>query len=200
MTRIQTPSHAEALRVEFKTREPVSPILSNVISPVVVLSDLSGANPAGTGYPRGGLGFTSVAAGGVGTNAQNVVRGVEGRGFVWVVDAVLINKGAIGAAQIRLANGAAIAGLTQGFGFGFTDQRVGDRAPDLFLGVSTPLTAAIDGTQVGNVEFAVVNDSLLIPLGIILGSESDWVSIVNGTTNESMTSTWYWTTYELEDR
>lgn len=199
MSRIQAPAVPEALRTEFKVREPIEPILSNVISPVVVVSDLSGASPAQLGYPRGGMGFISQAAGGAGTNAQCIIRGVSGLGLVWVIEQVLINKGAIGAAQVRLANGVVVGGLTQALGFGFRDQRVASNPPNVFMGSSTPSTATVAGVQVANIEFAVVNDSLLVPLGIVLGSETDWVSVANGTVNESMTVTYYWTAYQLED-
>lgn len=198
--KIQTPEHQQALRDQFKVRDPFELSLEATISPVAIVSDLGPARIASTGYPRNCMGFASIAAGGVGTNAECALRAPAGTGKLFHVTQGMVSKSTTaGIVDINMGNGVALAAATALAAKAFTDQRVGASAPDAILDVLTPITASIDGTRVGRIRFEAADVTVLVPLDVILG-ENDWVAFVQGTTNEALNATFYWTEYLLANR
>jgi len=198
MTTIQSPVPGAKLRTEFKTREPIEIFLHPGIAPVVVVSDLSGPAVGDRGYPRSARGLNVVAAGGAGTNAQAVCVGTAGLGLIFNVTSVTVSKATAGSFRLNYSLGAAIAGLTDETTKAYDDQRISEIPPGLSIQNSTPLTAAIDGSQVAEFLLEAII-SKTIPLNVVLGG-GDFVLVASNTTNESMLASWEWTEYQLEDR
>jgi len=198
VSKVQTPSHSEALRLEFKLRELLEELrVVPIVFPTVPIADLSGATIADTGYPREAMGLVAPGAGGAGTNGQAMCVATGGRGKVYKVTAALVTKPSAGNIQLRSSAADPTAQVQSGNN-NFMDQRVSGTRPDLFIGASTPLTAAIEGTAMAQIRYLGA-DTILLPLGIILG-ETGFVNIVNVTANEAFEVSYYWTEYLLEDR
>lgn len=196
---IQTPRPVQKLRGEYKLREQLDLTLASELVPVVLVDDLSGPSVADPGYPRDAMGIISVPGGGAGTNVQCVCVGTGNRGKIYRINRAIVQKPTAGRAQIQLGLGATITGLTNIVTKGYLDGRVGTEVPDLSIQESTPLTAAIDGTQVGIISFDVADQQLDIDLGWILPG-GEFASIVNQTADEQLRVTYFWTEYLLEDR
>jgi len=200
--RIQNPGAGQALLREYKTGEAPEMILSNIISPVVVISDLSGSAIADVGYPRDCFGFAISAAGGVGTNGQCVLNALAASPpLVYKITGAMISKPSDGRVNIRTVLGSVgIAGLTEmtgdDVGKSWSDFRV-PGFPSLFLGESTPLTAAIDGQTRMTVEVLDLT-SVLVPLNIVMGADGSALVVQSDTANEDLRCGFYWTEYLLE--
>lgn len=197
---IQTPQHAEALRAEFKLRMPPFGLeLAKTIHPMVMVSDLTGGGFPSRAHPREAMGFVSQAAGGAGTVAQNICVSNPGRGLLYVVTLALVNSPAAGEVSLRASRGgAAIAGTTAVTSKSFLDFRHGTTLPDMTLAREAPLTAAVDGDEIGRVQFSAA-DTIAVPLNIVLGG-TDFFLMVNNNENQLLRTTFYWTEYLLEDR
>lgn len=197
----QNPAHVRSLEREFKVRGDMGGlIVSSSISPVVILADLSQGGFPGRGYPRPAMGRCFSATGGAGTNVQATAVGVPGRGKIYLVDKVHVTKPTVGNVQIRLSNGTgAPTAHTAQTGKGYRDARVGGEVPDMFIGVLTPLTAALSGVLVGQAFLGVADEEIEIELGVVLGDATTFVTIANNTTDETMTARWYWREYLFED-
>jgi len=197
--RIQTPQHVDALRAEFKMRFPLSLELGTTLHPMAIVADLTGGGFPSLAYPRDCIGFVSQAAGGAGTNAQNICISNPDRGLVYVLTLALVSKPAAGEVSLRVSQGGgAIAGTTAVTSKSFLDQRQGTTLPDLTIAREAPLTAAVDGEEVGRVQFSAA-DTIAVPLNVILGG-NDFFLMANNDANELMRTTYYWTEFLLEDR
>jgi len=192
MPQPQSPSVKEKLRIGLKVHEAFSLWLAEELVPVVLVDDMSGQSVADTDYPRDAVGRINRAAGGAGTNVECIVTGVPR--VVVLVESVLVSKPTAGNIQIRRDRNTVIAAATTQKTF--RDLRPG-ATPNLLMGASVPLTAAIDGDFVMSIGVAAV-ESALIPLGFILG-EGDSLLAISETANEALTAIYYWREYLVED-
>jgi len=197
--KIQTPGHQNALRTEFKVREPFTVDLDGTIMPVAVVADLSGAVVSDLGHPRDAMGIQITAAGGAGTVAQCVVVGVLGQGLIWKVHRVDLDKATAGTVQVLFgAQGVGIAGLVNTIRKGYSDLGVLTQPP-LSFGGSTPLAAAPDGVLVGRFRVSTAVDQAWLPMNVVLRG-GDFLNILNDTQDEALGATFHFTEYKLEDR
>lgn len=200
MSLLQTPGVWERLRAQFKIREPSVVELEPTVQPVCIVEDVSGPFHASHGYPRNAMGSLTVAAGGVGTNAEGILQSPGSRGKIYVIQSVVASKATAGFIQVRpsILGEVNIAALTDLTSKGYLDQRNASVQPDIVIAAETPLTAGIHGTETGRVEVEA-NIAVEIELGVTLG-ESGFIVIMNGTTNETLTVTFRWIERLLEDR
>jgi len=204
MPDIQDPRPADDLRQEFRVTTPFGVSLAEVIQPVVIVRDIT-ERVVATGFPRRARGIVSVAAGGVGTNAQAIFSGRPGEGLLFNLTGVWITRNASpGSVSIRFSNGDDLATGVEQVTKGYTDQRISAALPRAFLAGSTPLTAALEGTVVTEVNVVengggTIAITEFVPLNAVV-SELDFVIIANNATNESINVSFDWMEYLLADR
>lgn len=190
---------ADALRVEFKVKGKFGGLsIGNEVVPVALVSDIRSSVGA-SAYPKDAFGFVAEGAGGVGTNVQLGIQSNPGRGLIYQITGVVIDKSTGGTVMIRVSRGVALGtALGAQSTKAFQDQRHLTTVPDAVIGSNSVLTANIDGSQVMEVRFPAAGN-VLVPLNVILGG-LDYCLVVNETPNETMGCSWLWTEYLLEDR
>ena len=196
MAKIQTPQYGQNLKREFKVREEIELDLLETIQPVSIVSDIvTGA--AGSGYPRRCIGLVQTAAGGVGTNAQCELTAPADMGLVFQLNGLLHEQAVSGRITYRVTDGVDIATPVEVFDKSFADLRT-PGLPALVTSGSTPLTAAADGIRVGQINM-LDDTTLYVPMNIIMGA-GDYFLVREGTANEALICTFFWTEYMLEER
>lgn len=195
MARVQTNVQQEALRIEFKLREPYSVELDEKMVPVVIVSDLT--NSLGSrGYPRLARGFANPLAVAAQT-AQAQVVGILNAGKIFHITAASVFSAAAQDLALRVNDPAVdLAGATNVTTKDWLDRGVGGGIPD--LAVSTLTSATVFGRQIGRFRLAA-NISLFIKLDVLLRG-ADFCAITAGTVNTALAVSWEWTEYLLEDR
>lgn len=202
MPDIQDPRPAEDLRQEFRVTQPFGVSLASVIQPVALVRDLT-ERVVATGFPRRARGTIAIAAGGAGTNAQAIFSGRVGEGMLFNLLGIdIIRNTSAGSVAIRFGNGDDRASGVEQVTKGYTDQRVSQVLPRAFLAGSTPLTAAVEGTEVASINVEVVGGIAVVQHVDInaVVSELDFVIVSQNTTNESMIVNYEWLEYLLADR
>jgi len=196
MARIQTPQHVQELQAEFKVREPFGLDLLETIQPTY---SLGRQKIASVGYPRKCIGQNTGAAGGVGTNIENILVCPADRGIVILLESVWIDNLA-GRNDFRITDGTAPATVSSAnlLSKGFRDGRITGQIPDGLLQIANPLTAAPNGIEVGRFS-CLANTSEQVQLDVILGGGAYFL-LRNPTANSSNAVTFLWTEFLLEDR
>jgi len=195
MARIQTPQHVQELQAEFKVREPFGLELLETIQPTY---SLGRQKIASTGYPRRCFGTIAAAAGGVGTNIECSIRCPANVGILTLVESFSVVSIADGI-QLRMDDGVAMTPITSAVATkAFQDSRLSANLPESVLEIANPLTAAANGTRVGNYE-TVLDNTVEFPLDVVLGGDG-YILIRTSAANAALTVNWVWTEFLLEDR
>lgn len=195
MARIQTPQHVQELQAEFKVREPFGLDLLETIQPTY---QLGRQKIASVGYPKRCFAAVSAAAGGVGTQIECALECPAGRGILILLESASVeNIG--GRVTGRITDGVAMATVSSNpTTKAFQDGRVTASQPDGILAIANPLSAAPNGSFIGQYA-CLADDTLTIPYDVILGGGAYFL-IRHSTSNAGLTVNFVWTEFLLEDR
>jgi len=195
MARIQTPQHVQELQAEFKVREPFGLELLESIQPTY---QLGRQKIASVGFPKRCFGAISGAAGGVGTNLELALECPAGRGIIILLESVSIEN-TNGRMTGRITDGVAMASVTSNpLTKAFQDGRTTDSLPDGIFNVANPLTAAPNGSFIGQYSCRT-DETLILPFNVVLGGAAYFL-MRHSSANVGATVNFMWTEFLLEDR
>jgi len=195
VARIQTPQHVQDLQAEFKVREGFGLDLLETIQPVTLVG---GQKVASSGYPRKSFGVISAGTGGAGTNIELALRCPAGRGIIILLESVSFDNVG-GEVSARFDDGVAMTPISSTpTTKKFRDGRIEANIPDGILEVANPLSAAANGTFIGQYS-CLAGDTVFVPVDVVLGDDSYYL-IRNSADNAGLEVNFMWTEFLLEDR
>lgn len=190
MSLIGTPEPGEKVERGYRIRQYGGLTLSDVLSPVVMVDDFSGASVLDTGYPRDAIGNVSVGAVAAefGSCSWRPPAGMVGE-----LHGLILHEGGTHIYQIRSLRGVAItAGGTPSVTKAFMDTRI----PGLpVTALQGDTAAASQGVLVADIRM-LANVTLWVPLRFVASLDDQGrggVNITHATANDSMTVTFVWT-------
>jgi len=195
MTHINRPAVTEKLIRAYGLTGPPEIILGNVLNPVTLIDDLSGASPFDSGYPRDAAGRVNVAA-------EAAEKGEcvwqPGANLVCVLTSIIIwNSTAAGTFQLRHMNRTQTAAgqSIETTNKAFLDCRTTDR-PGVQIGGKT--TGGADGTLITTIR-ALQNSPLQIPMNVVGENLLGGLIVFNDTANQVMEASFFWTEYLMSE-
>lgn len=195
MARIQTPQHVQELQAEFKVREQFGLELLETVQPTY---QLGRQKIASTGYPRKCMGVVSAAAGGAGTNIENIITMPADTGIIALLEQIWVEDIG-GRVTFRMTDGVAPATVSSTPDTArYRDTRLLANRPGAAFSVANPLTAAANGEFVAQVA-CLADDTRIFDFDVILGG-GEYFLTRQSTANAGMTTTFLWTEFLLEDR